>query len=134
MLGVGQEDLADLRDVGLGVGVDDLAGEHRAKLVSARRIADPRGVIADDDDGLVSPLLKLADDFHRHGVAKRHIRRGRIHAELDAELLSLRELRAQFRVGNDPLGAARELMQLFVDADHEARDCTAWDGHTKSVG
>ena len=62
VLRVGQEDLADLRDVGLGVGVDLFAGEQRAGLVAAGRVADAGGVVADDEDGLVAPLLELPDD------------------------------------------------------------------------
>ena len=69
MLRVGQEDFADLSDVGFGVRVDLLAAEDRPGAVAARWIADAGGVIPDDDDRLVAPLLKLPHDAERHGMA-----------------------------------------------------------------
>ena len=91
----------------------------RAGLISAGRIADAGGVIADDEDGLVAPVLKLPDDLQRHGMAERDIGRGRVHAELDAQRLILLgralELGAQLLLGNDPLAAAGENGDLLVD-------------------
>ena len=88
MLRIGQQDLADLGDVGFGVGVDLFAGEHGAGLVSAGGIADAGGVIADDQHGLVAPVLELADDVQRHGMAERHIRRGGVHAHFHTKLFT----------------------------------------------
>ena len=122
VLRVGQEDLADLGDVGLGVGVDLLAGEDFAGLVPAGRIAHAGGVVADDQDGLVAPLLELPDDLERHGMAKRHIGRGRVHAELDAQglagLSALVELRLEVLLAEDPLGPAGQHADLFFECGH----------------
>ena len=88
MIRIGQEDFADLGDVGFGVGVDLLAAEDRAGGVSAGGIADAGGVIADDEHGLVAQFLELANDLQRHGMAERDVGGGRVHAELDPQRLA----------------------------------------------
>jgi hypothetical protein len=55
------EDLVGLLEIGLGVLLDLLLGKDRTRLGLAGRIADARGVVADDEDGLVAELLELAE-------------------------------------------------------------------------
>src|SRR4051794_5004174 len=87
MLRIRLEDLADLRDVRLRIAIDLVAAERRSRFVSARWIAHARRVIADDQDGLVPPILELTHHLKRHRVAERDIRRRWIHPQLDAQRL-----------------------------------------------
>jgi len=82
----GIEHLAGLLEVRLGVGVDLGAGEHRAGLVHAGRVAHAGGVIADDHHGLVAEVLELAHLAQDDGMAEVDVRRGGVQAELDAQL------------------------------------------------
>ena len=119
MIGIGQKDLADLRDVGLGVSVDLFAAEHFSGLVAASRIADAGGVVADDENRFVSPILELPNDLQRHSVTERHIRRGRVHPELDPQRLAgfsgARQLSPQILLGQHSLTAAAQKSNLLVN-------------------
>ena len=77
---VAVEDLEDLRLVGLGVGVDLLARERRARRVAAGRIADQAGEIADQEDDRVAQVLEVLQLADEHGVAEVQVGRGRIEA------------------------------------------------------
>src|SRR5262249_44406219 len=122
MLRTGQENLADLRDIGVGVPVDRGAVLLWTKLVAAGGVTDRRGVVTDDQDRLVAPVLELPHDPERHGVAERHVGRGRVHAELDAQrcagLRALLELLAQVVLGEDALAPTRKNCELLVDWHH----------------
>ena len=124
MIRIGQKDFADLLDVGLGVGVDLFAGQNRPGFVAAGGIADAGGVIADDQDCLVSPFLELPDDPQRHRVAQRYIRRRRIHAQLDAQRLAglgtSFQLCRRVLLAEDALAAAAKHPDLFIDRNHVA--------------
>ena len=61
------------------IGVEIASLTHRV----ARRWLGTRTNFADDDDGLVPPLLELPDDLHRHGMAEGDIGRGGVHPHLD---------------------------------------------------
>src|SRR6185437_11365376 len=79
------EDLERLLAVGLGVAVELLAVELRARGRTSARIADAARVVPDDEDHLVAEILKLAQLLQHHGVSEVYIRRRRVDAELDAE-------------------------------------------------
>ena len=60
LAGVVVEDQEGLVLVGPGVGVDVGAVEARARLAAARRVADTRRVVADDEHRDVPGVLELA--------------------------------------------------------------------------
>ena len=82
---VGVEDLRRLLDVRPRVGVDLLARELRARRRAPARIADARGVVADDEDDDVPAVLELAQLAQDDRVAEVDVRRRRVEAELDAQ-------------------------------------------------
>ena len=79
------EDFHDLGEVGVGVAIDFFAAEDGPGGVSAGGVANAGGVVADDDDGFVAPVLELADDLERDAVTEVDIGRRGVHAEFDAE-------------------------------------------------
>ena len=88
MSGIGQQNFPHLGHVSFCIRVDFLARQELAGFISTRGIADARGVIADDENRLVAPILKLPNDSQRNCVAQRHVRRGRIHPQLDSQRLA----------------------------------------------
>ena len=88
MLRIGQQDLSDLSDVGFGVLVDFFAGKLRAGLIAAGGIANAGCVVADDQDRLMAPFLKLPDHAQGDGMTEGDVRRGWIHPELDPQWLA----------------------------------------------
>ena len=64
------EDLEGLVLVRLRGGADLFAREARARVVRARRVADHRGEVADEEDDLVPELLELPHLLHQDGVAE----------------------------------------------------------------
>ena len=73
------------REVGGGVGLDLGLGEDGAGLGSARGVADHGRVVADDENGLVTEVLKLPQFPQNDGMSKREVGRRRVHAQLDAQ-------------------------------------------------
>ena len=57
-------------------------------LFCAGRVADPGGVVADDEHGLVAEVLELAHLPQHDGVAQVDVRGGGVQAELHAKLLA----------------------------------------------
>ena len=104
-----------LRLVGLGVGVDDGAVEARARLAAARRVADTRRVVADDEHRDVAGVLELAQLVEDDGVAEVDVRRRGVDAELDAQ-------RPPLALGEVELGLERSLREHVDGADHEVVD------------
>ena len=86
---VGIENLERLLDVGLGVRVDLLERERRPRGVAARRVADERREVADDEHDRVAEVLELPQLAQRHRVAEVQVGRGRVDAELDAQRCAL---------------------------------------------
>ena len=95
------DDLADLREVFAGVGLDLFRREAGAGLIAAAGVADEGGVIADDEDRLMAEFLEQAQLAQRDGVAEVNVDAGGVDAVLDA----------QRRVGAD---AAFELLAQLV--------------------
>ena len=105
----GIEDLERLLDVRLGVPVDLLVGEDRPLGRAARRIADPRRVVADDEDADVALVLEGAHALERNPAADVDVRRRDVDAELDAQRPTERELRLERARRQDVDGVPREL-------------------------
>ena len=68
--------------------MDFLSAEHLARVGASRRIADAGGPVADNDDDVVSQLLKLPDFAEADGMAQVQVGAAGIHAELDAQRLA----------------------------------------------
>ena len=79
------DDQPDLVEVGLGVRLDLLARQRRARAVAPGRVADHGGEVADQRDHHMPQVLQLAHLVEHHRVAQVQVRRGGVHAELDAQ-------------------------------------------------
>src|SRR5690606_33595065 len=82
------ENVAHLFPVGTGVRLDLLRRQAGSRLAPARGITDPRRIIADDEDDLVSKLLELAKLADGYRVADVQVRPRRVEALLDPERLA----------------------------------------------
>ena len=96
-----------------GVGLHLLRRQPRARHVAPGRIADQTGEIADQEDHLVTELLKLAHLVDQHRVAQVQVGCRGIEARLDAQRLPRAELVLQLRGHQQVLRPAREL-RAFV--------------------
>ena len=114
-LGRHVEDGADLRDVGLGVRVDLLLRELRARRRLPRRVAEHRGEVADDQHGLVSAVLEQAEPAQHDREAEMDVGCGRVDAELHTQRRAALDLRAQLGFGDDVDGVRGQEAQLTVD-------------------
>ena len=81
----GIEHLGRLCVISRGVGLDLLARQRRAHVVAARRVADHRREVADEEDHLVPEVLHLAHLVEDDRVAEMDVGRGGIEAQLDAQ-------------------------------------------------
>ena len=112
---LGVQDLHGLRHVGLGIGLDLLLRERRAGGVTAGRVADKGGTVADDERDLVAQVLELAHLAQGDCVSKVKVRAGGIHAQLDVKRHPALKLLAKLVHGHDLHGARRDDLQLFFD-------------------
>ena len=80
--GLGSTICARLLEVGLRVRVDLLVGEDRALARAARRVADPRRVVADDEDADVPGPLERGHALERDRVTDVDVGRGDVDPEL----------------------------------------------------
>ena len=116
---VAVENLEDLRLVGLGVLVNLLARERRARGGAARGIADQPGEIADQEDDRVAHVLKVFQLAHEHGVAQVQVGRRRIEAGLHPHGLAccarLLQPLAQVALANDLRRALAQVGQLLFN-------------------
>ena len=80
---VAVEQLEDLRLVGLRVPLDFVRGQRRPGLRPARRIANHRREVADDEDDAVAEVLEVLHLADQHRVAEVEIGRGGVEADLD---------------------------------------------------
>ncbi len=83
-------------------------GEHRAQRRAPRRVADARGVVADDQHHAVAGVLELAQLAQHDRVAEVDVGRGRVDPELHAQLAALRARpRAACAPARPPAGCRR---------------------------
>ena len=115
---LGVEHLHGLLDVGLGVGLDLLLGEGRAGGVTAGRVADEGGAVADDEGHVVAQVLELAHLAQGHGVAEVQVGGGGVHAQLDVEGRALLELLLELVERHDLHRAGGDHLELLVDWEH----------------
>ena len=116
----GIEDFERLVDVGLGVRLDLFGRELRTRGVAARRVADERGAVADDERDAMAEVLELAELAQRHGMAQVDVGSRGIHAQLDVERLAALELLEQGGFGHDLRGAGSDDVQLFFGSKHRS--------------
>jgi hypothetical protein len=119
---VAVNDLFDLLEVVLRVRLHLLGRQAGAGLVPAAGVADQRGVVADDQHGLVTQLLKEAQLPQGDGVAEVHVDAGRVDAVLDAQrragLEAALQLPAQLVLRDDLFDAATDQGQLLGNGLH----------------
>ena len=83
---VAVEHLEGLLLVGLGVARRSRSASSCGRVVERPlRVADARGVVADDQHDRVAEVLELAQLAQHDGVAEVDVRRGRVDAELDPQ-------------------------------------------------
>ena len=88
--------------------------QRRACGVAARRIADQRGEVADDEHHGVTQVLKLPKLPQRHGVAKVQVGCRGIDAQLDTKRRALRKLAPHLGGGDEAGDATLDDVQLLV--------------------
>ena len=115
---LGIQDLHGLAHVGLGIGLDLLLRKLRTGGILARRVANQRGPVADDEGDGVAQVLELTHLAQRHGVAQVQVGAGGVDAELDVEGLALLKLLAKVGLGNDLRGARGDDTHLLVNRQH----------------
>ena len=98
-----QQDLVELVDVGRGVLVDLILRQPRARHRTPRRIADLRGVVAEDEHRGVAVLLELAQLAQHDREAEVDVGRGRVDAELHPEWATFRELLLELGLVDEPV-------------------------------
>src|SRR5215471_4125754 len=80
----------------------------------ATRVANHSGKIADDENRLMSKVLKLSQFSQNNRVAKVNIRCGRVYPKLDAQRPTQRKLLAQFALIDDLRRALFQQGKSFV--------------------
>ena len=110
------EDAEGLLGEELGVAVEHFVRQDPALLRAAGRIADPRRVVADDQDGDVARVLEGAQPAQDDREAEVDVRAGRVDPELDAQGAAERELALQLALREDVDGVGEE-----VQADDSRR-------------
>ena len=109
------EDAAGLLDVGLRVRVDLFLAQARAGRRLARRVADHRGEVAEDQHRDVAEILEQAQPAQHHGEPEVDVGRRRVDAELDPQRLAAFELLAQLGRRDDVDRARGQQLELAID-------------------
>jgi hypothetical protein len=126
---LGVEHQRGLLEIGHRVGFDLLAGQRRARGVAARRVANHRGEVADQENHLVPQVLQLAQLVQHHGVAQVQVGRGRVEAQLDAQrlaaLFGTRQFLGEFALDQQLVDTAFSNGKCFLDsiAERKSRRC-----------
>jgi hypothetical protein len=115
------EHQAGLAVVGLGVRLDLFARQRRPCDVAARRVADHRSEVADEEYHAMPQILQLAHLVQDHGMAEMNIRGRRVQAQLDPQGRALglraRQLLQPFGLGQQfvaPAPSHRHGAENFV--------------------
>src|SRR5205814_4614090 len=97
------------------VRVDLFFAELRTGHRLARRVADHRGEVTEDQHRDMPEVLEQPQPPQHHGEAQMDVGRGRVDAELDPEWSPALQLGAQLR-GRDDVDRARgEQLELAID-------------------
>jgi hypothetical protein len=86
------------------------------------RVANHGGEVADNEDGLMSQLLELAEFFETDGEAEVNVGSGGVDAEFDVEGASEAQFGEEFVFGEDFSGTAAESLELGFGSLHEERE------------
>ena len=123
------ENFSDLREVGLGIPIDFFRLELRTRLGLAGRIANARRVITNDEDDGMPSILKAAQQTQHHGMPNMEVRRRRVHADLETQLLALLQTRDQVIADHDVFhGTSKQRRDLgFTQSFHTQRMLTNAD-------
>ena len=130
------QNLERLLFVRFGVRLHFGRGQGRPRRVPARRIADHRREIADDEHGGVSQILELAELCQDDGMTEVQIRGGRVHSQLDAQDATGVELLRQLLIADQREGAPfkpgkRILLHVIRNITTLARPRPPRNGHRK---
>ena len=108
---LGNEDLQRLLEVGLGVPVDLLVGEHRDARSTGRTGRRSGRVVADDEHARVALVLERTHALQRDPTTDVDVRRRDVDTELDAKGAPEGELLLECSGRQDVHGVPRELGQ-----------------------
>ncbi len=112
------ENLEYLRLIGLGVLEDLLTRQRRTCRTLAARIADHPGKITDQENDLVTQILKLAKLVNKHSVPEMQVRRRWIETRLDPQRRAFLELGNQLGFDEHFLSAPLDHCQLLFNRLH----------------
>ena len=105
--------LKGLVNVSLGIFLDLFTRKLRARGVTAGRVADKSGSVADDKGNLMTQILELAQLAQRNSVAKMDIGSRRVYTQLDVQRLTALKFVHEGLLGHDLSGAGLDNMKLL---------------------
>ena len=115
----GRENLIDLLHVGLGVLHQFVGTERRARRGAARGVSDHSRKVADQENHMMTEVLKMFELAQKDRVSKVKVGRGRVepgfHAQRGARSTGLLQLLAKLRLLHDFRGALLDVGQLLVN-------------------
>jgi hypothetical protein len=114
------DNFADLVEVVAGIVFDFVGCEpFAASFVAAAGVTHECRVVADDNHGLMSEVLKLAELSQGYGVTQVHVDSGRInpvlHSQWNAGVTAVLQFFPEFILGDDFFDAASNQAELFFD-------------------
>jgi hypothetical protein len=116
------EDFEGLFAEGLCISEHFFATELGPRFGATGRVANHGCEVADDEDGLMSELLELAEFFEADGEAEVDVGSGGIDAEFDVEGASEAQFCQKFVFGEDFCGASAKGFELGFGSLHEGRE------------
>src|SRR6267154_1753299 len=113
------ENFVNLREIRLGIGVDLLARQRRARFRNARGVANHRRKIANQENSSVAKVLKVFELAEDYRVAEMNVRGRGVDAEIHTQRLPgfqrFFEFGFQFGFWNDFGDAFFQVGELFFD-------------------
>ncbi|MPN03965.1 hypothetical protein SDC9_151200 [bioreactor metagenome] len=115
----GIQHLVGLIAIGFGVHLDLLGSQRRARGVAARRVADQRGEVADQEDHRMAQVLQLAHLVENNRMPNVDIRCRRVQPQLDtqrhASRLRARQLLGPILLGQELIDSAQRDFKRLSD-------------------
>jgi hypothetical protein len=96
-------------------GIDLVAGQARTRHRLARRVADHRGEVADDEHGGVAEIWEETQAPQHDRESEVNVGRRRVDAELYPQRYTPFELRAELGLGDDVDRVRGQQLELAVD-------------------